>query len=303
MKKYTIISFIIIGFIGLFTYINTNESSTFNVLGIDITMPNAIWVMVFLFIFYLISIIYFTIEKIKNFAFSRNIKKDKTNLFNNIKNKILYKNKLYPIKELTNLEDIIEMIEGDKFIFKESEIDFINDLAKLQKGESVDLKKYKLDKNNPWVLKNLENKIANGDIKAAKEALNTPLKDKAIQLLSKEASVEEILSNNYPISKETILNNLNSPKLKDLIDKSNLSNEEYIEIAQTLYKQTDIPEKLLELFKNKIVPYTYLLIEYEMIDKAKEIAKENNLKIFEYYLLLREKGVKIDIKEYLNAKI
>jgi hypothetical protein len=40
-----------------------------------------------------------------------------------------------------------------------------------------------------------------------------------------------------------------------------------------------------------------------MIDKALELAKENDIKIFEYYLLLRENGVKIDIKEYLNAKL
>jgi len=305
MKKYTIISVLLIALAGLFTYINTNSTTTFDMLGIQITLLNAVWTMLFLTIFYLISIIYFSIEKFKTFKFDRNIKKDKINILKNVENKILYRNKLLPIKELVELEELVEMVEGDKIIFKESEkFDFVNDLLKLQQGEVVDLKKYKFSKDNPWYLKNLENKINKEDLEAAKEALNIPsLKDKALKLLSKKAEVREILANNYPITKETILNNLDSDRLKELIEKSNLKNEEYIEIAQVLYKTTEIPEHLLELFESKIVPYIYLLIEYEMIEKALELAKENEIKIFEYYLLLREHGEKIDIKEYLNAKL
>jgi predicted MFS family arabinose efflux permease len=41
MKKYTIISFIFMGIIGLLTYINTDASTTFNMLGINITLYNA----------------------------------------------------------------------------------------------------------------------------------------------------------------------------------------------------------------------------------------------------------------------
>jgi len=304
MKKYSIISIIIIGLAGLFTYINTNATTTFNLFGVNITLLNAVWTMLFLTVFYIVSIIYFSIEKFKNFTFSRNIKKDKENILKNIENKILYKNKLFPIKELTKLEEIVEMIEGDKFKFKESEtFPFINDLLKLQNGEIVDLKKYKFSKDNPWYLKNIENKIDKEDINAAKEALDTPLKEKALRLLSKKADIKEILANDYPITKETILNNLKSPRLKELIEKSNLTNKEYIEIAQTLYKDTEVPEELLEIFEGKIVPYIYLLIEYEMIDKALELSKENDIKFFEYYLLLRSNGVKIDIKEYMNATI
>jgi hypothetical protein len=40
-----------------------------------------------------------------------------------------------------------------------------------------------------------------------------------------------------------------------------------------------------------------------MIDKANEIVKEEELKILEYYLLLRKNGVKVDIKEYLDVTL
>ncbi len=304
MKKYSILSFILIGLAGLFTYINTNATTTFSLFGVNITLYNALWTVLFLFVFYLISMIFFAIEKFKNFKFDRNVKKDKNNILKNIENKILYKNKLLPIIELKDLEEFIEMIEGDKIKFKESKNSpFLNDLMKLQNGEVIDLKKYKFDTNNPWYLKNLENGILKEDKEKLKEALNSPLKDKALQVLGKISDVKEILANNYPIFKETILNNLDHPRLNELIEKSNLSNKDYIEIAQALHKNTKNPETLLELFKNKKVVYIYLLIEYEMIDKALEEAKENDVKYFEYYLLLRKEGVKIDIKEYMDATI
>jgi len=303
MKKYSIISVLIIALAGLLTYINTNSTTTFDILGINLTFLNAIWTMLFLTIFYLVSIIYFSVEKYKTFRFERNVKKDKENILKNIESKVLYKDKLLPIKELTNIEQIVEMIEGLSIKPKDSDFEFLNDVLKIQNGEIIDLKKYKLDKNNPWVLKVLENKIAKEDIQAAKEALNTPLKEKALKLLSKKAEVKEILANNYTITQETILNHLTNDRLKELIEKSNLTNEEYIKIAQELYKINENPEFVMELFKEKIVPYIYLLIEYEMIEKALELSKENDIKIFEYYLLLRENGIKVDIKEYLNAKL
>jgi hypothetical protein len=37
-----------------------------------------------------------------------------------------------------------------------------------------------------------------------------------------------------------------------------------------------------------------------MFDKVKEILKDKEIKIFEYYLQLRECGQKIEINEYLN---
>jgi hypothetical protein len=167
----------------------------------------------------------------------------------------------------------------------------------------IDIKKYKFKDDNPWAIKNLENKIDKGDLEAARKALNTPLKGKALKLLSQKAPLKEILANDYPITKETILNNLDSDRLQELIDKSNLTNKEYIQIAQIMHKTAKNPEVLLDIFKSKIVAYAYLLIEYEMIDDAFEIVKENDIKYFEYYLLLRKNGIKVDIKEYLNASI
>jgi hypothetical protein len=303
MKKYTIISFIFIALVGLLIYVNSDSSTTFDMFGIHITLYNAVWFMVFLFIFYLISIIYFAIIKYKTFAFEKNIKKDKLNLIKNIENKILFKDKILPVKILKECEEFVEMIEGLEIKPKKSEIfTFMEDVEKLQNGEVIDLSKYKFSSKNPWVIKNLENRIEKEDLSAAKDALKIEsLKEKALFLLAKKAEVNEILANNYPIYKETILNNLESSRLKELIEKSDLKSDEYIEIAKTLYKKEENnPENVITLFENKIVPYVYLLIKYEMLDKAKELAHENDLKFFKYYLDLKEKNIKLD--EFLDAR-
>jgi len=303
MKKYTIISFIFIVLAGLLTYVNTDSSTTFSILGVNITLYNALWTMVFMLILYLISIIYFAIIKYKSFSVEKNIHKDKLNLIKNIENKILFNNKQLPIKILKELEEFIDMIQGLEIKPKKTEnFSFMEDLVKLQNGEVVDLTKYKFSQDNLWAIKNLENKINKEDLSAAKEALKIDsLKEKALKLLAKKAEVNEILANNYPIYKETILNNLESPKIKELIENSDLKSDEYIEIANTLYlKEEKNPENVISLFEKKIVPYVYLLIKYEMLDKAKELAHENNLKFFEYYLELKEKNIKLD--DFLNAR-
>jgi hypothetical protein len=304
MKRYSIISIILIVIIGLFTYINTNSTTTFNLFGINITLLNAVWTMLFLSIFYLVSIIYFAIDKFKNFRFSKNVKKDIQNISKNIQNRVFYKEKLLPVTILKDIDELVKMIDGLCITPKNSEtFPFMDDLIKLQNGEVIDTKKYKLNKTNPWVLKNLENGIKKEDIALAKEALDTPLKDKAMQLLAKKLPIKEILSKNYPITKDTILNNLDSKELSQLIEKSNLTDKEYIQIAQTLHKTSQNPEFLLSIFKNRPIPYIYLLIEYEMIDKAMDVVKENDIKFFEYYLLLRKNGIKIGIKDYMDVTI
>ena len=60
------------------------------------------------------------------------------------------------------MKKIALSVMGEKFEFELEEefFEFVKeDLAKLQNGEVIDIKKYKFKDDNPWVIKNLENKI------------------------------------------------------------------------------------------------------------------------------------------------
>ena len=59
----------------------------------------------------------------------------------------------------------------------------------------------------------------------------------------------------------------------------------------------------MEIFKDKDLAYVYILIKYEMIDKARDIVKDKDLEFFEDYFVCRDCGKKVDIKEYAKDRL
>ena len=307
MKKYSIVSILFIGFVGLFVYINSNNYTTMSVFGINIDMPNAVWMMSSLFVFYIFSIIFMAVLRYKNFKFDKNVKKDIQIIKDNIKNKILGIDKFRNTQELHHINNFVKNIKYLNISpIKDKEFKFFEDIEKLQKGEEVELKKYKLSGDNEWVILNQLNKL-NNDENYAKTILRTSknetLLKKARDIISKSTDLNDIIEFNIPISKDVILNNIENKELPKLLEQSKLKNSEYIEIAQKAHEVYKNPEILFSIFEKQHFAYVYLLIEFEVIDKALEVAKEYEIKFFEYYLILRENGYKIDIKEYINDRL
>jgi len=306
MKKYSIFSLIFIALIGLFVYIENNSYTTFEVLGVSITLPNALWVVIFLGLFYLVTLIFLGFTNLKNIIFQKNIKKDLEIIINNIKNKILYKNAkdTKVIKDINNF--VKECIEGLEIKPKKIEkFEFLEDLAKLKQGEVVEIGKYKLKEDNPWFILNVKNRLKK-DPSYAKEVLkkfkNEELKKEAFYIWAKEAKIKEILKYNYPITLEIVLSHINDEDLPLLLKQAKLSPKEQIEVAKNIY-QTQNPDKELEIIKPLPFGYAYLALKYEHLELAKEIIENNQLKFFEYFLKLKECGIKADIDEYIQSTI
>jgi hypothetical protein len=306
MRKYSIFSIIFIILSGFFIYINSNETTTMAILGINISLPNAIWMMGFLLLFFIFSIGYAFILRYKSFRFENNILKDIKVIKENIKFKMLGINKFNNTKELNNINEFIKNISylniSTNFV---EDFEFLNEIDKIKNGEVVDLKKYKLSEDNEWVILNKSNKL-NQDNSYVKTILNTSKNESLIkqaqEIIIKNKDLNQILEFNIPLTKEIIIENIESEKLNILLKNSDLEKSDYIEIAKEAYKIYDNPETLFELFEAYHEAYIYLLIEFEVIDKALEVAKEYESKFFEYYLLLREDGHKIDIKDFLNDR-
>lgn len=308
MKKYSIVAIISIFLIGLFVYINSADKLTLFFFGVKITLFTALWVVIFLSFFFILSFIAMAIIKYGGYRFSKNIKKDLKNLQTALDDKLLYKKrKVQKINELKLFDALIDRIEGTSITPKESEdIPLLEMLEKIEAGESVDLHKYKLPIDNPWVVKNKKNEIT-GDRTKAKEIYKTTsneeLKAIAFEVLKEDLSLEEVLEFNLPLTKERLLENVEADNIAKLIELSDLKESDYIDIAQAMYEShKSEPDLLLDMFNKRVYAYVYLLIEFEVIDKAKEVTKENELAYFDYYLTLREEGNKIEIKDFLNAR-
>jgi hypothetical protein len=304
MKKYSIFSLIFIAIITLFVYIQDNSYTTFNIFGVNITLPNAVWIAIFLGLFYLSSIIFISITHIQNFFYKKNIEKDIAKMINNIKNAILYKNSFKEVKILKHCNNFIKNIKGLEIEPNPVEkFEFLEDLKKLKNGETIEISKYKLNENNPWFILNVKNRIKK-DKTYAKEVLkkfkNEELKKEAFYIFAKTAPIKEILKYNYPITKEIILSHIKDKDLKELLKKADLNKFEQIEIAKKIY-QTRTPDEELDTISPMPYAFAYLALKYEHIEKAKEIIEKYSLKLFEYFIELRECKIKVEIDEYLQS--
>ena len=309
MKKYTLFSIILIALITLLVYIEENTSTTFYLFGIDITLPNAVWTAIFLGLFFLFSVIFFGVLNIKEYFYKKNIQKDIETLITNIKNRILYKKPLQKeIKILKNCNNFVNNIEGLNIKPKKCEkFEFLEDIEKLLNGEVIEISKYKLSDDNPWFIMNIKNRLKK-DPTFAKEVLkkykNDELKQIAFKIFAtnEKTSVSEILKFDYEITFDIIKAHIKDPDLKLLLQKARLTPKEEVETARAIHQTID-PDKEFEILEPLKWGSAYLALKYEHIEKAKEIIEENELKFFEYFLKLREAGIKADIDEFIDSQI
>jgi hypothetical protein len=304
MKKYSIFSIIFIALIALFVYMEDNSITTFNIFGINLSLPNAVWIAIFLGLFYLLSVLFFAFIHLQNFFYKKNIQKDIEIIINNIKNAVLYKDNIKDVKILKYCNNFVKNIKGLEIEPNPTEkFEFLEDIKKLKNGETIEISKYKLNENNPWFILNVKNRIKK-DPNYAKEVLrrfkNEELKKEAFYVYAKTTPISEILKYNYPITKDIILAHIKDDDLKKLLKTAKLDKFEQIEIAKAIYG-TRSPDEELDITTPLPYANAYLVLKYEHIEKAKEIIEEYSLKLFEYLLKLKECGLKVEVDEYLES--
>jgi len=303
MKKYIIFGLIFISLITLFVYIENNSFTSFSVFGINVSLPNAIWVAMFLGLFFIFSIIFLAFINLRYTFYQKNVKKDIQTIIDNIKNKILYLDQFKTAKILKKINSFVENINGLEIIPEKKEgFEFLEDLKKLKEGEVIEISKYKLKPDNPWFILNVKNRLKK-DPAYAREVLkkfkDEELKKEAFYIYAKQAPVYEILKYPYEITFDIVKSHVNDEQFDKLLQKAKLKPLEEIEIAKLIYGTKD-PDSELEIIKPLKWGYAYLAIKYSHFDLAKEIVEENNLKFFEYYLALPKKD---DIDAYIESQI
>ena len=306
MKKYTIFSIIFIALISLGVYIQNNTFTTLNIGKTSWSLPNAIWVALFLTLFFLTSLIFFGIIHFRSFVYQKNVKKDLKIIIENIKNRVLYKNNIKATKTLNEINECIKNIEGLEIKPQKREnYEFFEDIEKLENGETVEISKYKLNENNPWFKLNIKNRLKN-EPEYAKEVLKK-FKDKEIRkeafyIWAKTAGVKEILRESYPITFDIIKSHLHDEYFHLLLTQGELklSIKEEIELAREIFGWED-PDRELEILKPLKWAEAYIAIKYEHLELAKELIETNNLTFFDYLLKLKENAQKVDIDEYIES--
>ena len=328
IKKYILFSLIFLVAVGVYVYTFNGGTYTLTAFGVPLTLPIALWIVLPAILIVIASILHMMYYSVKGYFIQRSLQKDYKSFLQFSKKRILgldgdenFKTTWYklPARMLKHFK--FDPLKDPDDIEDEEIKSTILDLKRVEKGEVVDLRKYKLPKDNYFVRKNTLNKLAN-DKKYAEEILSEcedkddEICQKAFRIYATYTTYSNIKKQGFKIDKELfemMLDRVIDPddffsiedeEMLELLKRFDYEPAEYIRLARKLKKVLS-PEALISLFeklsseKEKAMQaYLYILFEYQMIDKVREILEgsaKNEYEKFKYFLFLRDSGKNFDI--------
>lgn len=303
LKKYILGSIILI--LAVFAYTFSLESGDYRVelFGYVFILPVAAWIIVPVVVLFLLTVLHILFYGTKNFFVLKAITKDSNGLISLINKKLLNETSKvsFQNESLRKIGTILEQLDIDvsnsNFSCDEKEIKkTVEQIFTIKSGKYVSNKELKLDNNNPLMIENFKNRISqdvefalevvqksanypqeivkpaflklleNKSITTIKKLLDTLSFDEemVIALLKKDAEQE----NQFAMSNDQVLK---------LIKQVKLTNNQLIKIAKN-YKQLMSPDQIIKLYEDicseneeYTFAYLFVLAEYEMVDKMRDI--------------------------------
>ncbi len=332
IKKYILFSIVLIALCGLYVFTFQDGSYSIEFFGVPIILKIAIWVVLPMALLAILSVFHLAFYYAKIAMQNRAIARDYELFVKASKQALLgkefepkYKTKWFLVANdmLTALKDAKQ---GSQKLENEELKKICQDIADINENKCVNIKPYKLDSDNPLVIKNRLNELSENP-KAAQEilknckSLDDDLCKKAFEVVVNTASYTEIKRYELPLSPEDIsvilkrnINKeddlyINEGDIDNLINEVKMSQDEYLQIAKILKKDIN-PDTLVTMFEkmfhkdnNAGKAYIYILFELQMLDKAREVLQntdESEYQEFRTYLFLRDKGQNIDMKLLVN---
>ncbi len=333
LKKYILFSIIFIVAVGAYVYSFNGGMFTLSFFGVPVSLYIAVWIILPAILIMIASILHMLFYNVKGYFSYRNLQKDYKNYIQYSKARILgfdgnaeFKTTWFklPVKMLKHFQ--FDATKDPNDIEDEEVKNTILDLKTIENGGFANLKKYKLSKDNYFMKKNILNKLAN-DKKYSEEVLKncsdkeSEVCKKAFEVYASFANYENIKKQGYKITKEIFeklldriidkddLFKMDNDKIFELIKEFEYTKREFLQLAKRLKKVLN-PEATISLFEklsneNELAmqAYLYILFEYQMIDKAREILEnvgKNECEKFKYFLFLRDAGKNFDIDVFFD---
>ncbi|MEO1942618.1 MAG: LapA family protein [Campylobacterales bacterium] len=305
LKYFLILSIILIGgLVGVVYFQNQGATLTVTLFGINLTFPVALWLAGGMGLIFLIGAIGLFLSNMRYSIYRKHLEKELKQLLDWSRELIFYRKVGEPkrLKVLGLMKEFIGNLWGDRLTFNRWEnFPYMIDLKQINEGKYVDLSKYKIPFDNPWEVKNGWNLLKKDPSKAGeilKKYKDPALRQEAFKIWAKKAPAPEILKFEYPLTLEIVVAHLDSPELKELIKQAQLNEREQVELARKLYTKKS-PEEELELLEPHPIGKAYLAFKYEHLEKGKEIVEEKNIHLFDYFILMRERGIRVEVDQFL----
>jgi len=335
IKRYILLSVIYILAIGLYVYSFNGDTYTLKVYTLSLNLPIALWIVLPAIVFFIASIIHLMYYSFKEFLHNRALQKDFQNFKVALGKKVLGEDEYTNYKttwfrflgkslKILNYKNIPSEFDlGDEEVMALAKV-----VEDIKNGKVVDLKKYKLSKENELIEQNKINNLKE-DPKYAQIILKECSdKDSKICQLAyfeylKYASFEDIKKLNFTPTKEIFrilmeryLDEEDSfemdlKSIEELLTQFKASPADYLELAREIKVKLD-PDAMIALFEKlynstehvAADAYLYVLYELQMIDKIREIldnSEEKEFIKFKTLLFLRDHGKHIDSGMFLSV--
>ena len=323
LKRYIFFSILLMLIVGGIVYSQIDSNYTFEIAGIPITLPVAVWIVIPMFIMFLASFFHMSYYSFINFMKLKRYRKDYDKLEGAFAQSIMREPKPHQYKtiEAKNLGVVVDhshIVPQDFKIDTKAEkikkaLEYVKDI---QNGIYVEVEEFKLSPKNPLLVKNIENRLKeeptySGVVLKNCDEYPRELCEKALEVYMSFSDISKIKEYARLFSFETLL------KLIDIAQKNGMElhyqdilyilqeadmrigEKEYILLAKKV-KSVLAPDDRLRLFEilkdrdeKSEGAYVYTLLDLEMIEKARDFLETTNddeLQPFKAYLELKECG-------------
>lgn len=298
-RQFIVYSLIYLIVVVALVYVLDSGDYNLSLLGYELNLPIAIWFGIPVVVFALLATLHMVYHSVGFYSYKRAIRKD-TQLYHDFAKEIflaLPSNKEFKT-DVEDLPSAITRILSPWGLYKDVNIQseelktIISNVKSVQNGEVVELKRYKLSKDNPLYLKNELNKIENlkdyyleilktGD---SLEVLKYSAYKKLINFGAfadiKRFSINSRTSDDIMIIINRFVNNqisMSSDEIFELLDDDNVSSHQYIKVA-ILLKDKLNPESYRGIFdglrnshQDALEAYLYTLYELGLVDELREL--------------------------------
>ena len=303
LKKYILGSVVLILIIAGYTFSIEAGDYRVQIMEYVLILPIAVWIVLPMLVLFVITILHILFYGLKNYFSIKAISKDSDALVSLVNKKLLKESsKLsFQNKNFKDISDVLNQLDIDvtNSDFNSSNKDInktIDQLFSIKSGKYISSKELKLDNNNPIMIQNILNRISQDEefaldavkknsiynpeiIKAAFLKVLETKSFTTVKKLIDEVSLDEEMTiallkkDGEQLDQFTMTNDI----ILKLIKKVNLTNAQLINISKN-YKLLMSPDQIIKLYEDICVDkeeyttaYLYVLAEYEMVDKMRDI--------------------------------
>jgi len=303
LKKYIVGSLLLA--IVVFGYVFSIEVGNYTVKIADFSLelPIAVWVILPLAVLIVLTILHISFYGLKHYFAIKAVSKDSEAIIALINKRLLEETPTTNLQN-TNLKEIGSILKQLNISVSDSNFSAENkELAKtveqtfsIQSGKYISSKELKLDAENAIMINNTKNRIDLDD-NFALEVLKSPSKNtqEIIKYAFTQALKSKSMTSIKKVLPELTLDKemvqallqkdseqkpdfaMTSDDVISTLKKIDFTNEELIEIIKS-YKKAMAPEQIIKLFEDLSIEkeeyttaYLYVLAEYEMVDKMRDI--------------------------------